>query len=235
MRAANSAALLVDLRECDGGNSFFAAILGYFLHGADALLRTERGYQVRRYSPLYFANYRNARPKDFAVQLRNGGYDFAEERAWQARQSGTTEPTPEEHAAQEHYVAQSPTFAAEYAARAHEAHRTPRVVVLTSAWTYSAGFDTVALLVRNGASVVGVPSAQAGNCFIDVLRFGLEHSKLAGWISFKWSQLFPGEPERGRVLRPERELTYAGLAARGFDPHAAVALALDYLRADRPQ
>ena len=235
MRAARSSALIVDLRECDGGNSFFATILGYFLYGADAVLRTERGYQVKRYSPLYFANYRNADPADFAAALRNGGYDFTEEYAWRSRRTGATTPTAADHAAQAEYVAQAPTFAAEYTTRAHEAHWTPRVVVLTSAWTYSAGFDAVALLVRNGATVVGVPSAQAGNCFIDVLRFRLEHSGLAGWISFKWSQLFPGEPDRGRVLRPKRALTYADLAARGFDPHAPVALALDYLRADRPQ
>ena len=83
--------------------------------------------------------------------------------------------------------------------------------------------------------MVGVPSAQAGNCFIDVLRFRLEHSGLAGWISFKWSQAFPGDAERGRVLRPGRELTYAELAARDFDPHATVAVALDYLQGDRSQ
>lgn len=112
---------------------------------------------------------------------------------------------------------------------------TPRVVVLTSAWTYSAGFDVVKLLLHNGATVIGVPSAQAGNCFIDVLRFRLEHSGLAGWVSFKWSQAFPGDAERGRVLRPSRELTYADLAARDFDPHASVALALDYLHADRSE
>lgn len=235
MREARSAALIVDLRECDGGNSFFAAILGSFLYGGEALLRTDRGYQVKRYSPLYFANYRNASPEDFPEALRHGGYDFAEERAWLARQAGDGTPTPAEREAQGRYIAMSPTFAREHAARRGEAVWTPRVVVLTSAWTYSAGFDVVTTLLRNGADVVGVPSSQAGNCFIDVLRFRLEHSGLAGWISFKWSQTFPGDADRGRVLRPVRELTYADLAARGFDPHASVALALDYLRADRSQ
>ena len=44
-----------------------------------------------------------------------------------------------------------------------------------------------------------------------------------------------GDAERGTVLRPSRELTYADLAARKFDPHASVALALDYLHADRSE
>jgi hypothetical protein len=235
MREARSTALVVDLRECDGGNSFFATILGAFLYGGEALLRADEGYQVRRYSPLYFANYRNASPDDYPEAMRNGGYDFAEERAWRARRRGDGTPTAEEREAQERYFAMSPTFAREYATRGGEAVWTPRVVVLTSAWTYSAGFDVVKMLLRNGATVIGVPSAQAGNCFIDVLRFQLEHSKLAGWVSFKRSEAFPGDAERGRVLRPSRELTYADLAARGFDPHASVALALDYLHADRSE
>jgi hypothetical protein len=235
MREARTAALIVDLRECDGGNSFFATILGSFLYGGEALLRTDGGYQVRRYSPLYFANYRNASPADFPEALRSGGYDFAEERAWLARRGGDGAPTAEEREAHERYVALAPTFAREYAARQGEAAWTPRVAVLTSAWTYSAGFDVVKLLLHNGAAVIGVPSSQAGNCFIDVLRFQLDHSKLAGWVSYKWSLAFPGDADRGRVLRPARDLTYADLAARGFDPHASVALALDYLRDDRSQ
>jgi hypothetical protein len=235
MREARSSALIVDLRECDGGNSFFAGMLGSMLYGDETLLRGERGYQVKRYSPLYFANYRTASPDDFPEAMRNGGYDFAEERAWQAYRRRDGRPTEEEREAQGRYSAMSPTFARENAARRGEAVWTPRVIVLTSAWTYSAGFDVVLMLLRNGAAVLGVPSAQAGNCFIDVLRFQLAHSKLAGWVSFKWSQAFPGDAERGRVLRPARELTYADLAARDFDPHASVAIALDYLRGDRSQ
>jgi hypothetical protein len=235
MREARSSSLIVDLRECDGGNSFFAGLLGSFLYGGEAQLRTDEGYQVKRYSPLYFANYRNASPEDFPEAMLNGGYDFAEERAWLARRRGDGSPTMADREEQRRFIAMSPTFAREYAARDGKAVWTPRVVVLTSAWTYSAGFDVVTMLLRNGADVVGVPSAQAGNCFIDVLRFRLEHSGLAGWISFKWSQAFPGDPERGRVLRPVRELTYAELVARDFDPHASVAVALDYLQGDRSQ
>jgi hypothetical protein len=167
--------------------------------------------------------------------MRNGGYDFAEERAWLARRHGDGTPTAAEREEQRRFIAMSPTFEREYAARNGEAVWTPRVVVLTSAWTYSAGFDVVTVLLRNGADVVGVPSAQSGNCFIDVLSFRLEHSGLSGWISFKWSQTFPGDAERGRVLRPARELTYDELAARDFDPHASVAAALDYLQGDRSQ
>jgi hypothetical protein len=231
MRGARTSTLLVDLRECDGGNSFFATILGYFLYGREALLRAEQGYQVRRYSPLYFANYQGATPEALAAALQNGGYDFAEEGAWLARRRDGLTPAALAQAREafERGIARSPTFARVYARNEDGERWMPRVVVLTSAWTYSAGFDVAALLVRQGADVVGVPSAQAGNCFIDILRFRLDHSGLEGMLSFKRSLLFPDDAERGRVLRPARELTYADLIARQFDSQATVALALDHL------
>jgi hypothetical protein len=83
------------------------------------------------------------------------------------------------------------------------------------------------MLVKRGASLVGVPSSQAGNCFIDGLFYTLERSQLTGIISYKWSRLFPDEPERGRLLRPHRELTYDYLASVGFDRNASIALALE--------
>ncbi len=73
-----------------------------------------------------------------------------------------------------------------------------------------------------------VPSAQAGNCFIDALSYKLKHSSLEGFISFKRSLSFPHDSERGKLLRPTYELTYEYLASRNFDPHATVSLALEY-------
>ena len=235
MREAGTTGLIVDLRECDGGNSFLTTILGHALYGTAALLRAAGGYQIRRYSPLYFANYAGARDDAPAEALACGGYDFSEERAWRARRAGPTDAArAAAEAAFARDAAQAPTFARAYARGETLADRPPRVVALTSAWTYSAGFDVAAMLVGQGAAVVGVPSAPARNCFIDILRFRLDHSGLDGTISFKWSLLFPDDAERGRVLRPERELTYADLAARAFDPQAALALALAHLRAEGP-
>jgi hypothetical protein len=106
---------------------------------------------------------------------------------------------------------------------------TPRVVVLTSARTYSAAFDAVLQLRAHGAAVVGVPSSQAANCFIDVAGFRLAHSHLTGSISFKWSVGLPQDPRNGTLLRPDRELSYADYRAFSFDPNATVLLAMDFL------
>lgn len=75
--------------------------------------------------------------------------------------------------------------------------------------------------------MVGVPSGQAGNCFGDTLFFKLNNSAISGAVSFKRFLEYPDDPERGKMLRPDYELTYDKLAAYGFDPNAEILLALE--------
>jgi hypothetical protein len=233
MARLRAPALVVDLRESVGGNSFFASVLEYFLYGREGVISADPGYQIPRCSPLYFANYAGTPEAEQAARLRNGGYDFSEEKQWRRwRRDGLT---PEElgrrRAEFAEAVNQSPTFAhavtPSYAGVTWPVH----VAVVTAARTYSAGFDVAAQLVWHGARVVGVASGQAGNCFIDTLNYQLPHSQLDVSISFKRSLLFPEDAERGAVLTPEKELTYAQLAASNFDPHTSVRLAVDLVAA----
>ncbi|WP_394831589.1 S41 family peptidase [Pendulispora rubella] len=232
MKAKKTALFVVDLRENEGGNSLFAAILEYFLYPIDTILALDRGYQVPRYSALYFANHTSDTLEKVRARtsptFQIGDFDFTEERAWQ-RFHGA--PSGEELARRRREyageVAKSPTFAKVHGEGTWNGTWSPRVVVLTSARTYSAGFDAVLVLRAHGATVLGVPSAQAANCFIDNLTFELEHSHLRGGLSFKWSMGLPDDPKRGEMLRPDQELTYATYAAHGFDPNTSVLLAMD--------
>jgi hypothetical protein len=233
MRRERTATLIVDLRRNGGGNSLLGHMLGYFLYPVDSLISTETGFQVPRYSPLYFQSHEadsleKVRARS-GLALELGDLDFSEERAWRERQRNGLTPAHRERIREEFLegVALTPTFAQEVRSGQFSAAWSPRVVVLTSARTYSAGFDLVALLRAHGARVVGVPSAQAGNCFIDTAPFQLERSGLSGSISFKYSLLFPEDPVNGELLRPDRELRYEELAAMGFDPNASVLLALE--------
>ncbi len=236
MREARTTSLFVDLRRNAGGNSYLALILEYFLYGLEGVLVSDQGYQIKRFSPLYLENRPAAsdtQRRQIGTCLRNGGYDFTDEREWRQQQAG---PGPEERAQRlrqfREHLSRSPTFAA----AVDHGPLSPteaRVIVLTSGETFSAGFDVAAMLVKHGATVVGVPSSQAGNCFIDGLWYHLDHSKLRGTISYKRSFLFPREPERGKLLRPDVELTYGYLAGTGFDPNATARLALEWIAAQR--
>ncbi len=227
MKEAATETLVVDLRRNDGGNSVMAAILLYFLYGKEAAAESGGGYQIKKYSDLYFANYSTATLETInrgerRVPLQRDDYDFRGEHHYRAER---TPPSQEE---MERFLRKMPTFFEEYASGDFEAyHRPPRILALSSATTYSAGFDMLVDLYRKGAKIVGTTSSQAGNCFIDSLGFELEHSGLKGSISFKYSLLFPDDPELGEELRPHYELTYDELRRRHFDPNTDVLLALD--------
>ena len=224
--------VIVDCSDCPGGNSTVASILAWFLFGEDAVLGLDDGYQIRRYSPLYADNYGSIPDPG---SLTHGGYDFREEMAWHTRRTGSSDAGGDARQEWRVWVSSVPTFErAVSAGRRAPTHS--RVVVVTGAETYSAGFDVAVTLRKLGAMHVGVPSAQAPNCFIDVLRYTLPHSRLTGHISFKESFALPGEALPDRLLAPEISLTYAQLKAYGFDPAAGIRLALDTVmgHADRP-
>ncbi|MDD5310026.1 MAG: S41 family peptidase [Deltaproteobacteria bacterium] len=236
MRDAHTQAMIVDLRRNSGGNSSMNMILGYFLYPLARLLDADGGFQIPRFSKLYFHNYRTASLQRLRSQrwglLEIGDLDFSEEKAWRDVKKDGVDTAARERRCKEFAqdAARMPTFDVEFRTREASAAWSGKVIVLTSAHTYSAGFDLVAMLAKNGATVIGVPSAQAGNCFIDGLPFHLTNSGLEGDISYKQSLMFPDDPVRGEMLRPEVELTYEKLVALAFDPNASVILALETLR-----
>jgi hypothetical protein len=230
MKDAGTKNIIVDLRKNQGGNSFMEFILNYFLYGVKEIGSIDSGYQIKKYSDLYFQNYKEMSlekiNQDRELGLDKNDYDFKEELEYRKK-----EPDIEKQAEErERYLKYVPTFEAEYKTREYENYYRPeKVVVLTSALTYSAGFDMAASLHAMGAYLVGTPSSQAGNCFIDTLRFKLTNTGVQISLSYKYSLMFPDDPEKGKVLKPHYGLTYEKLASYHFDPNAEVLLALEML------
>jgi hypothetical protein len=104
----------------------------------------------------------------------------------------------------------------------------PKVLVLVDPSTFSAAYHFAYRVWHLGAKIVGVPSSQAGNAFVDVTPFELPHSRLSGSISRTSQILFPGE--EGRVMIPDFPMTWRDFAAYDFDEHAEVRFALDLIR-----
>ncbi len=102
-----------------------------------------------------------------------------------------------------------------------------KVFVICSPWTYSSGYELTSMFYKLGATLVGVPSGQAGNCFGDVLIFTLKNSGIRGRVSYKQFLDFPRDPVKGRILKPHIELTYKKLKNLRFDPNAEIILALE--------
>ena len=227
MKRAGTTLLIVDLRENTGGNDLMVRMLLYFLFGQESMASYNKGFQISRYSELYFQVYANASlagiNRNRTVPLEVGDYDFSEQ---QARSRGIDQATLLELAGES--LQGTPTFYELFSEDVYRNfYRPPNLVALSSAWTYSSGFTMLAALEELGATVVGTPSAHAGNNFGDSLLFQLTNTKLRGAVSFKQNVTFPDDPDKGRCLKPDIVLTHEKWASLNFDPNAEVLLALE--------
>jgi hypothetical protein len=231
MKEAGTENLVIDIRENEGGNSYMAPILIYFLYGRDGLAGTiEAGSEVIRYSQAYLDRYTEVDLSELnrerEVPIVVGGYDFE----FDFEIFGEP-PVERKFENFDKMVARMPTFEAEYEKGTYGGwYRPEKVLVVSSHNTFSSGFTLLRYLYMAGAEMVGTPSAQAANCFGDILNFELPHSGLTFSVSRKVFVFFPDDPERGKVLMPQHLLTYEKLRELRFDRNAAVLYALEVAR-----
>jgi hypothetical protein len=237
MREAGTKSLVVDLRYDGGGNSAMYNILLYFLYGRDTLIQAKcQKTEIKRCSGYFPEGHSTealqpANPGGTAA-LTGAEYDSSGDWYNRSRRDSTTLGALRQEFERE--VEQMPTFAEEYRSGQFEHYYLPaNVIVLSSPQTFSSGYTLMYYLYRAGATIVGTPSAQAGNCFGEPLSFELEHSGLTGTVSRKQYIYFHDDPEMGRVLRPQHMMTYEELRSYGFDLNAEILLALDLCRRRR--
>ncbi|MFH1687960.1 MAG: S41 family peptidase [bacterium] len=238
MKQADTDALIIDLSRNAGGQSIVSDILIYFLYGKQQLMDLRRTTRmVDKYSDHFFQimthmsldSINGSAPACRPYLLRGNDYDFHCEA--DGSQSLGSETGYGDMAAQLDIELQAYTsFYEEYRGGRHDGYFTPRhVIALCSNQTFSAGFGTLADLYKSGATVTGTPSGQAGNCFGNAVEFRLRNTLLGGFVSTKHIEMFPGDPEKGRVLMPHYPLSYAKLVEYEFDSNALVLHALDII------
>ncbi|KAA8922935.1 S41 family peptidase [Thermoplasma sp.] len=182
--------LIVDLRKNKGGNSYLAYILAYFLYG-DRALEVDTGYDIERHSAWYKDQFNTKGDMESP-----GGYTFEEMHKWLSGKRGIDRDEWKE------IVDLSPTFA-EYE-RFFRFSSEIKVYVLSSARTFSAGFDLLYMLKKCGATIIGIPSSQPANAFTNTIRFSLDISGLKGWVS---SKLMLKDPDKNMFYRIEPDIS----------------------------
>lgn len=232
MKQAGTETLMIDLRRNHGGNSLMSQILVYYLYGREELLenRKEKATEIRKLSEYFFKQYGKTTLEELnegsPVPLIREDYNLKHDREFQSERSD--EDVAKE---MEEFLDRGPTFAEEYRSGQYSGYYLPKnVLVLCSANTFSSGWTLMYRLYKAGAILVGTPSSQAGNCFGDTLQFQLDNSKLSGTVSHKYFDMFPGDPEMGRVLRMHHQMTYDKLKSYDFDPNAEIMFALEVLQ-----
>jgi len=231
MKASGTKNLLVDLSQNGGGSSLLGDILVYFLYGKEAILSVKgTTTEITKYSPEYFEKFPSPTLGEInanrPIPLTAEDYDFAGD-ITERDQSGA------EHVRREfeEMVGRMPTFQEEYKSGTYSGYYKPsNVLVLCDAGTFSAAFTVMFYLKQAGAEIAGIPSAQGGNCFGDIIEFKLPNSGLNYQVSRKYFELFPNDPERGRVLMPDHLMTHGIMASYNFDPAALIWFGLDLLK-----
>jgi hypothetical protein len=224
MQERNSEYLLVDLRGNGGGWSALTVPLLLLTYGDRYFDYDYPVTFVTRISPAYLSlNDLTLRELNDRLEAdyRLGDYRFMEEGSLA---SGATS---------DEYAAELEVFGcrlSEYF-REMDGHtiRSPTVLVLVDAATFSAAYHFMYRLWHLGARIVGVPSSQAGNAFVDVTPYQLPHSGLTGSIARTAQIFFPEDEEKGRVLFPDFPMTWQHFVDYGFDEHATVRYAVDLI------
>lgn len=101
------------------------------------------------------------------------------------------------------------------------------IFVLTNTGTFSAAFHYAFYLWRMGAKIVGVPSSQAPNTFMEMTEFILPYTKVKGSISNSAQYFLPSTDKRAKIFWPDMTLEYKDYKKYNFDQETELLWLLD--------
>lgn len=225
MQSKGMTRLIVDLRGNGGGYTSSVFPFLYQMYGDAYYGHPFRSEFVTRLSQLFLdknhATLEEMRKKLNDPELELGGYHFEEEEALSA--------VAKRNRAIAEYLDKHYSFAKSLEALDGKPIYTPKkVVVLCDPDTFSAAFHMMAYLRDMGATVVGVPSSQSPNTFMETTEFRLPESGLSGSISNSM-QIFTPEDPKANVFHPDFEVTYSIYQKYDFDEETTLRYALDLI------
>ena len=223
MKRRQTANLIIDLRGNGGGVTPSVYPFLYEMYGDRFYGRSSKIEYVTVESQLYLDKFHTS-----AEEKRKADPDFrVGSYRWDQDEPGDARAQRERAMAS--YTQAKFSFAPRLAALNGEAVYTPKkVVVICDSGTFSAAFHFMFYLHELGARVVGVPSSQSPNAFMEETEFRLPETGLRGSISNSMQLFLPDDPHAS-VFHPDFEMDWSIFARYDFDRHAAVRYALDLL------
>ncbi|MCQ2183041.1 MAG: S41 family peptidase [Bacteroidales bacterium] len=106
-------------------------------------------------------------------------------------------------------------------------YRPEHVYVVTNEDTFSAAFHFTYMLWKMGATIVGVPSAQAPNTFMESTPFSLPNTGIKCSVSNAIQRFLPSDDPRAKVFWPDWTPSWEDYKRLGFDSRADLLYILD--------
>ena len=225
MKCNKSENLIIDLRGNGGGWTPITYPTLYQLWGDGYLQKNFQNYLYRLLSPLYMQKLHvtleqfNAR---YHTNYEFGDYTFYESNE---KTQAVTDET------RTRFVSNSMSCIQDKLAKQNgQPVYTPKhIYVLADADTYSAAFHYMFYLWKMGAKIVGVPSSQAPNTYMEVTQFTLPRTRLEGSISNSMQLFLSTDDPCAKQLIPDILLTYDDYKRYNFVSQAEVLYLLDYI------
>jgi len=227
MKARDSRTLIIDLRGNGGGFTPIVYPMLYEMYG-DAFLKTDMGVYFSTRISEQFLKKNGMTLEEMSAQRGRELHidDMVEEDV-----SGVPEVTD---AIRRHVVDGYMSVDREglQSLGGNPIYTPERVYVLTDEKTFSAAFHTALMLKKMGAVIVGVPSSQSPNTYMEVTDFTLPYSGMNCSVSNSVQRCFPDGHPDANVLWPDIMLTRSDYAAFDFDKNAELLYCLQMEKLD---
>ena len=230
MKKNKSKNLIIDLRGNSGGFTPITLPTLYQLWGDRYLEEAPRfGIKfIQLFSPLYMKKM-NITMEELNAEMQESGFILGDYISTSEDDDSPEEITDE---FRDRMIEQMASSVKDKLMAQHgkPVYTPEHVYVLINPTTYSAAFHYAFFLWKMGATVVGLPSKQAPNTYMEATPFELPRTKLKGSISNSLQLFMPTDDPRAHQFTPDLMPTYEDYMHYNFDKNTELLFLLDHIK-----
>ena len=230
MKKSKSKNLIIDLRGNSGGFTPITLPTLYQLWGDKYLEEAPRfGIKfIQLFSPLYIKKM-NITMEQLNAEMQDYGFILGD---YIATSEGDYSPEEITDEYRDRMIEEMTSSVKDKLMAQHgkPVYTPEHVYVLINPTTYSAAFHYAFFLWKMGATIVGLPSKQAPNTYMEATPFELPRTKLKGNISNSLQLFMPNDDPRAHQFTPDLMPTYEDYKHYNFDMNTELLFLLDYIK-----
>lgn len=230
MKKSKSKNLIIDLRGNSGGFTPITLPTLYQLWGDKYLEEAPRfGIKfIQLFSPLYMKKM-NITMEQLNAEMQDYGFILGD---YIATSEGDYSPGEITDEYRDRMIEEMTSSVKDKLMAQHgkPVYTPEHVYVLINPTTYSAAFHYAFFLWKMGATIVGLPSKQAPNTYMEATPFELPRTNLKGNISNSLQLFMPNDDPRAHQFTPDLMPTYEDYKHYNFDMNTELLFLLDYIK-----